>query len=95
MCANICRPIPIPTLDEYILLSYALRYQIDQRNGSLDQLRGVRRQFGWNILGNLLESGQIAFAPSTPDVLRLAEHLTTTHELFARWGNLFLLLHMH
>ncbi|KAK9808229.1 hypothetical protein WJX73_000749 [Symbiochloris irregularis] len=76
-------PIPIPTLDEYILLSYALRYQIDQRNGSLDQLRGVRRQFGWNILGNLLEKGQIAFAPNTPDVLRLAEHLSTTHELFA------------
>ena len=26
--------------------------------------------------------GKLAFAPATPEVLRLARHLDTTHELF-------------
>ena len=29
--------------------------------------------------GNLLELGQIAFAPRTPDVLRLAAHMEASH----------------
>jgi hypothetical protein len=32
--------------------------------------------------GNLVDMGKLAFAPATPEVLRLAHHLDASHELF-------------
>lgn len=83
-CWPCCRPVPIPTLDEFILLSQGLQAAVGQDPSALAALRGARRSFGWNVLGNLLDLGQVAFAPSTPDTLRLADHLSRTHELFRR-----------
>ena len=36
-------------------------------------------------LGNLVDMGKLAFAPATPEVLRLAHHLEATHELFGEF----------
>ena len=49
--------------------------------GVLD-VRGGCAQ-GWNVLGNLLDLGKIAFAPASPAVLRLVDNLLSTHELMA------------
>ena len=38
---------------------------------------------GWNVLGNLLDLGKVAFAPASPAVLRLVDNLLSTHELMA------------
>ena len=40
---------------------------------------------GWNLLGNLLDLGQIAFAPATPQVLRFAAHMEASHEFFSEY----------
>lgn len=32
--------------------------------------------------GNLVDMGKLAFAPATPEVLRLAAHMDASHELF-------------
>ncbi len=37
----------------------------------------------WNLLGNLLDLGQIAFAPATPEVLRFAEYMAGNYEFFS------------
>lgn len=65
-----CRPLPIPTLDEFVLLHKGLAAAVAVDPGALDALHGARRSFGWNLLGNLLDLGLIAFAPATPQVLR-------------------------
>ena len=38
---------------------------------------------GWNVLGNLLDLGNIAFAPASPAVLRLVDTLLASHELLS------------
>lgn len=40
---------------------------------------------GWNVLGNLLDLGKVAFAPSSPAVLRLVDNLLSSHELMAKY----------
>jgi hypothetical protein len=37
---------------------------------------------GVHDVGNLVDMGKLAFAPATPEVLRLAGHLDSSHELF-------------
>ena len=74
--------MPIPTLDEFILASKVLQAAVQQNASALGTLRGLRRSFGQNVLGNLLDLGQVAFAPNTPEVLRLVQHLSTTHAMF-------------
>ena len=66
------RPLPIPTLDEFVLLHKALMAAVASDPAALGALHGARRSFGWNVLGNLLDLGKIAFAPATPEVLRCA-----------------------
>ena len=46
-----CRPIPIPTLDEFILLHKALQAAVQAQPEALGLLQGARRSFGWNVLG--------------------------------------------
>ena len=48
-CPN--RPIPVPTLDEFILLHKALQRAVQAQPGMLGLLRGAKRSFGWNVLG--------------------------------------------
>lgn len=35
-------------------------------------------------IGNLVDMGKLAFAPATPEVLKLAAHLDRTHEFFGK-----------
>ena len=46
-----CRPIPIPTLDEFVLLHKALQTAVQAQPEMLGLLQGARRSFGWNVLG--------------------------------------------
>ena len=46
-----CRPIPIPTLDEFVLLHKALQVAVQAQPEMLGLLQGARRSFGWNVLG--------------------------------------------
>lgn len=45
------RPIPIPTLDEFILLHKVVRAALRLQPDMLDMIEGARRAFGWNVLG--------------------------------------------
>ena len=74
-----CRPIPILTLDEFILVHKLLQAAFETNPDALNMLRNVRSSLGRNILGNLLDMGQLAFAPATPDVLRFAAHMEASH----------------
>ncbi|CAL8463070.1 g2604 [Coccomyxa elongata] len=76
-------PIPVPTLDEFVLLHKLLQTAVQSDPSILGLLRGAKRSFGWNVLGNLVDMGKLAFAPATPEVLKLAAHLRSSHELFA------------
>ena len=71
------------------MLHEALERMVESQPGVLDQIRGARRALGWNVLGNLLDMGQLAFAPATPEVLKLAAALDGTHRMFGkvfRWA---------
>ena len=49
--ADCRRPIPVPTLDEFILLHKLLQAAVARDPGMLGLLRGATRSFGWNVLG--------------------------------------------
>ena len=66
------------------MLHEALERMVESQPGVLDQIRGARRALGWNVLGNLLDMGQLAFAPATPEVLKLAAALDGTHRMFGK-----------
>ena len=51
-CRAACRPVPIPTLDEFILLHKALQAAVQAQPEMLGLLQGARRSFGWNVLGD-------------------------------------------
>ena len=70
MLVSLRRPLPIPTFDEFVLLHKAIMAAVSSDPAALGALHGARRSFGWNVLGNLLDLGKIAFAPATPEVLR-------------------------
>lgn len=45
------RPIPIPTLDEFILLHRVVHAAVSAHPDVLSMVDGARRAFGWNVLG--------------------------------------------
>ena len=45
------RPIPIPTLDEFILLHRVVHAAVSAHPDILSMVDGARRAFGWNVLG--------------------------------------------
>lgn len=45
------RPIPIPTLDEYILLHKVVQAAVRAHPNMLSMIEGARRLGGWNVLG--------------------------------------------
>jgi len=47
--------------------------------GGIRLLRNVQSAIGRNLLGNLIDLGQVAFAPATPDVLRFADYMVKRH----------------
>lgn len=74
-----CRPLPILTVDEFILLHEVIQAATSINPQAVNLLRNVRNAIGRNILGNLLDLGQVAFAPATPDVLSFADHMVKNH----------------
>ena len=44
------------------------------------QRRAAQR--GWNVFGNLLDLGLLAFAPATPEVVEVARYLGRTYHHF-------------
>lgn len=74
-----CRPLPILTVDEFILLHKVIQAATSVNPQAVELLRNVRNAIGRNILGNLLDLGQVAFAPATPDVLNFADHMVKNH----------------
>mmetsp|Transcript_7891 Transcript_7891/g.23248 ORF Transcript_7891/g.23248 Transcript_7891/m.23248 type:complete len:2373 (+) Transcript_7891:472-7590(+) len=78
-------PLPIPTFDEFLGLSKMLQAALGASPGAVNALHGARRHFGWNLLGNLLDTGKIAFAPATPEVLRFVDHMAKTTEYFSEY----------
>ena len=45
------RPIPIPTLDEFILLHKVVQAAVRAQPDMLSMIEGARRAFGWKVLG--------------------------------------------
>lgn len=39
-------------------------------------------QQGWNLLGNLLDLGKVAFSPASPDVLKFAAYMEEKYGAF-------------
>ncbi|KAK9857576.1 hypothetical protein WJX84_000857, partial [Apatococcus fuscideae] len=76
-------PLPVPTFDEFVSMHNVLQLALESQPDVLGQLRGARRSLGWNMLGNLLDMGQLAFAPNSPDVLRFVDYMQRTHPMFA------------
>ena len=74
-----CRPIPILTLDEFILLHEVVQAAAQANPGAVSLLRNVQSTIGRNLLGNLIELGQVAFAPASPDVLHFADYMVQKH----------------
>ena len=71
-----CRPIPIPTLDEFVLLHKALQAAVQAQPEMLGLLQGARRSFGWNVLGI---TGPV---PATPGyLLKLLPFPEASHQL--------------
>ena len=46
------RPLPIPTLDEFLGLSKLLQAALGATPGAVEALHGARRHFGWNLLAS-------------------------------------------
>lgn len=74
-----CSPLPILTVDEFILLHEVIQAVTSLNPEAVDLLRNVRSTIGRNLLGNLLDLGKVAFAPATPDVLAFADHMVKNH----------------
>ena len=74
-----CRPVPILTLDEFILLHEVVQAAAQANPGAVSLLRNVQSTIGRNLLGNLIELGQVAFAPANPDVLQFADYMVQKH----------------
>ena len=82
LCFNsvlVCRPIPLLTLDEFILLHEIVQAAAQANPGAVSLLRNVQSTIGRNLLGNLIELGQVAFAPASPDVLQFADYMVQKH----------------
>ncbi|KAL6764727.1 hypothetical protein V8C86DRAFT_3022151 [Haematococcus lacustris] len=75
-------PQPVFTLDEYLLVSKALKAAIALQPEVDQVLMSFKRDFGWNWLGNLVRTGALAFTPDTPQVRQLAASLAERHVYF-------------
>ncbi|CAM6122589.1 unnamed protein product [Calypogeia fissa] len=74
-------PLPIPSFDGFVTLHKLVRKGLESQEGQLERSVHLQKKFG-NILGNLLELGQIAFAPNTSEVTDLVNHMLAEHQYF-------------
>ncbi|KAJ9522628.1 hypothetical protein QJQ45_019708, partial [Haematococcus lacustris] len=74
---NVKGPQPVFTLDEYLLVSKALKAAIALQPEVDQVLMSFKRDFGWNWLGNLVRTGALAFTPDTPQASHPCRHHPT------------------
>jgi hypothetical protein len=70
------------TFDEFVLFHKAVKAALSVDPEALATIRGLKHDFGWNLLGNLLDLGGLAFAPATPEVNAFVAHMSASHEFF-------------
>jgi hypothetical protein len=76
-------PLPVPGFDEYVALGYAATWLLEQS----PEFRNLYRRttmLGLDALGNMLylRRRKVAFAPDTPLVRELVQHLNESHAFF-------------
>jgi ATP-binding cassette subfamily A (ABC1) protein 3 len=78
--------IPIPSLDEFVAAHLAIRAVFSRFSPAWTAYRELKTQLGYNLLGNLVELGGIAFMPNTSGVRALASSLSGRH---ASWDSYY------
>ena len=79
-------PIPIPSLDEFVAAHLAIRAVFSRYASAFTAYKALKDQFGYNILGNLVELGGIAFTPNITGVRTMASALSARH---ASWDSYY------
>ncbi|GBG84246.1 hypothetical protein CBR_g38217 [Chara braunii] len=75
-------PLPIPSLDTFVVIHRALRSAFLSKPGAYEEALHWQTSFG-SILGNLLKLGKLAFSPDTPEVGLLVTYLKERYRFFA------------
>jgi hypothetical protein len=65
-----------------VLFHKAVQGALSVDPDALATIRGLKHDFGWNLLGNLLDLGGLAFAPDTPEVHAFVAHMRESHQYF-------------
>lgn len=82
---NVGAPLPVPSFDEYVAFGYAATWLLERS----PEFRNLYRQstmLGLDALGNMLylSRRKVAFAPDTPLVRELVDHLNKSHAFFGQ-----------
>lgn len=75
----LCRPLPIPTLDEFILVHELLQPALRGHRAFMSVLIQLQLTLGPHALGNLVDLGKVAFTPDTPEVQAFAQYMLESH----------------
>ena len=79
-------PIPVPSLDEFVITHLVIRAVFSRYSPAWTAYKELKTQLGYNLLGNLVELGGIAFMPNTSGVRALASALSARH---ASWDSYY------
>ena len=82
---NAGAPLPVPSFDEYVAFSYAATWLLE-RSPEFRDLYRQSTMLGLDALGNMLylSRRKVAFAPDTPVVRELVDHLNKSHAFFGQ-----------
>jgi ABC-type multidrug transport system ATPase subunit len=76
-------PLPVPSFDEYVAVHLLIRGLFSRYEVAWAAYKALKSQLGFNLLGNFVELGGLAFVPDTPAVAALAEALAARHASWA------------
>ncbi|OAE27724.1 hypothetical protein AXG93_4193s1240 [Marchantia polymorpha subsp. ruderalis] len=74
-------PLPVPSFDTYVAAHKLIKAALDSQQGKFDDVVALQKRFG-NVLGNLLQLGQVTFTPNTPQVADLVDYMSTNYQFF-------------
>ncbi|KAL2633831.1 hypothetical protein R1flu_005310 [Riccia fluitans] len=74
-------PLPVPRLDTFVSAHKLIKKALESQEGRFDDIVGLQKKFG-NVLGNLLQLGQVIFTPNTPEVSNLVNYMSSEYEFF-------------
>ncbi|KAL3693440.1 hypothetical protein R1sor_007091 [Riccia sorocarpa] len=74
-------PLPVPRLDTFVSVHKLIKRALESQEGRFDDIVALQKKFG-NVLGNLLQLGQVIFTPNTPEVSRLVSYMSSEYEFF-------------